>query len=798
MICSLAHGHAQALAFGRAQSIAVLGRPLDVRIPVTFAPNEPTDSICAKVEVFYGDIRAPATIELGRSTRAASTDWILRVRSSVALDEPVVTVAVAAGCDSVQTRRYTLFTEPPPDEASNAVASVGSLPSFPTVTAPAQAGASGRAAERFVVATAATAAAALAVSPVAATDTSSAAPAANSTKQIPAERRAQRKNAARQMEQGAASAVDSTVEIGLDRSSASDVKKTSPKLASQANRRDRLKIEPIDLRESLDTGPLRSSALLESAPSANPQQRAAFSALWQALSSPPEDIARNNLRLDKLQADVAALQLAAGAQTSLLQAAQNQTESTNQTRKLIGLGLGVAALAAFAAGVWGVLLVRRRREGSKTPWWRGHSEHDDSGLAPLKGKTGAKRSTWQDADLVNDEVFGSDLAGRASALKSRGNQSNETNATVGHSAQTERGRYLDESRKRVDEILSERDAVSSRSSSLQDFDSPRDFALSMPGGPEKYLSADELIDITQQADFFVSLGQHDQAILLLQEHIEGESEASPLPYVDLLGLHHSQDQRAAFESLSVRFQSKFNSKVPSFDDFGHDKGGLEDYPTAMSRITALWPSIKVLPVIEESLRRRPDVKSKPFSLQAYRELIFLYTFVKFQAESNEAVVAPSLGDFQPTRIRPLDSVSSHSTSSTKLRNPDSMFGQGVGGGDSSNFGPDVASGSGNLPSIDDHLVHREDFEGSVRTGAWEADLPPQSQNLGVDIDLSDAFNAPSAVLDPSSGLAASQPVAAPSPDTFSSDSGLIEFDFEPEIVQPTSVKPIDLSGKSVR
>ncbi|MEO7954312.1 MAG: hypothetical protein ABIR35_09530 [Polaromonas sp.] len=48
----------------------------------------------------------------------------------------------------------------------------------------------------------------------------------------------------------------------------------------------------------------------------------------------------------------------------------------------------------------------------------------------------------------------------------------------------------------------------------------------------------------------------------------------------------------------------------------------------MTRIVALWPTPKVLEVIEESTFRKPDSKSEVFSLAAYRELLLLHAIAK--------------------------------------------------------------------------------------------------------------------------------------------------------------------------
>ena len=57
--------------------------------------------------------------------------------------------------------------------------------------------------------------------------------------------------------------------------------------------------------------------------------------------------------------------------------------------------------------------------------------------------------------------------------------------------------------------------------------------------------------------------------------------------------------------------------------------GLESYQRALSRIEALWPSSKVLDVIEESIFRRSGTDGEQaFDLEAYRELLLLYAVAR--------------------------------------------------------------------------------------------------------------------------------------------------------------------------
>ena len=80
--------------------------------------------------------------------------------------------------------------------------------------------------------------------------------------------------------------------------------------------------------------------------------------------------------------------------------------------------------------------------------------------------------------------------------------------------------------------------------------------------------------------------------------------------------------------LRVEFNQHFNGRIPSFDFYTDFSPGLEIYQTALARIEALWPSPKVLEVIEESIFKKPDANTEAFNLEAYRELLLLYAVAK--------------------------------------------------------------------------------------------------------------------------------------------------------------------------
>jgi hypothetical protein len=281
-----------------------------------------------------------------------------------------------------------------------------------------------------------------------------------------------------------------------------------------------------------------------------------------------------------------------------------------------------------------------------------------------------------------------------------------------------------------------------------------DFSASIPGNA-RAVNVEELFDIQQQADFFLSLGQHEQAIEVLKNHISDNVETSALAYLDLLKIYHQLDRRDDYSLLREDFNKVFNAQVPVFDAFTDAGSGLEAYHKALSRIEALWPSAKVLEIIEESIFRKPGSgDGEAFDLEAYRELLLLYAMAKDVVERGG-----SLMDFDVDNL---------STPPDADSQPPSLF-------SSTTIQPLSASldmrGGDSLPGTDD---------GGVEP-LPEISMPRPSPRLGLDIDLTELEPSPSDFLqigvEPPAHERAPHPTREPdAQEPQGHDSNLIDFD----------------------
>ncbi|HSM21801.1 MAG TPA: hypothetical protein VK876_06295, partial [Rubrivivax sp.] len=148
-----------------------------------------------------------------------------------------------------------------------------------------------------------------------------------------------------------------------------------------------------------------------------------------------------------------------------------------------------------------------------------------------------------------------------------------------------------------------------------------------PAHEGRDVSIEELIDLEQQAEFFVVLGQDDAAIDLLVEHLRQTGGVSPLPYLKLLEIYRRRDDRDAYERTRSRFNRRFNAYAPDWHADLKAGRSLEDYPRVMGWLQHVWPRpIDAMAELEALLFRKDG--GELFDLPAYAEVLFLYALAR--------------------------------------------------------------------------------------------------------------------------------------------------------------------------
>jgi pilus assembly protein FimV len=583
-----------AMSLGRSRGAALLGRGLDITVLASVEPKDETPDLnCFSAEVFYGETRIGAQNVTITQARSNPTELALRVRASSIIDEPFVTVYVRAACGLSVSRRYVLLADSPSEPAAPLAVPPAATVAPASNTATPNAAASG-------------------TTPAPAVTTFSADVAAK--RKAREERRAAlRANTA---STDAVAAKPERVEPRIpERKNKASLAAVPDKAATQAAT-PRLKLDLLDVTGSYEPR-LRSSAELLSQPTTDMHARAQAAAMWRAINSSPEDLLRDGERLQAIEAEVRAMSELTKQQSKDLAVLRTELGQAQRTRYANPLVYALAAfsLAALGFGIW----MWRRRANASAPWW-GNATRYGKEPGPDRADAGLPANARPQVYARSPAVdFAPPPVAAAAAEFS-----------------PPPAPFVPSRRANLNSGMAALAAQTSSRRGQTDFS-----ALVATPRP---VNAEELFDIQQQADFFMSLGQHSQAIDILQNHISDSVGTSALAYLDLFDIYHKIGQREDFDVLRDEFNRVFNAQVPEFDQYGMSSRGLEDYESAMQRIQALWPSSKVLDVIEESIFRMPELDAKPFDLEAYRELMLLYAIAK-EVSIDDGDSGQSLVDF---------------------------------------------------------------------------------------------------------------------------------------------------------
>ena len=562
-----------ALGLGPGPQSVTLGQPLDLSITARLESGESLGPECVSAEVWVGEQRAvPASVSLRPATGANASAVIIRVSTALVIDEPVVTVQLQAGCVSRVSRRYVAFADPVLAPAAVSVLPpVASLPAPPAATLPQV--------ETLLERAPATAA----ESPRA---TASPAPPGPPRDAVVPSKRAEQRAARLAARRQAAAAVPAkkliakaaTAAATQAAPAATKQAKLAPTPAAQAAPTPRLRLDPVDATTTAATaGP----EVIEQAFAAVSQAASAARASAAAASAAAERMAALERTLERTKSE------ARGSQSEIerLRALVNRPlPAQDWFWPLIAVMLAVALLAAWLA--WRLRAMQRTQE---VAW--------------------ARASAFAAADVPTKET---------SPLPLINTMPPQTTPNA----------------------LSRPEPLSAASDDADDADGPgsgmhRAMARTVVLPPTarvdeaspRDVSIEELIDIDQQAEFFIALGQDSAAIDMLVAHLRNTGGGSPLTYLKLLEIYRRVGDHDAYERTRTRFNQRYNAYAPQWGaDLAQGKS-LEDYDAVVPRLTQAWTRpLDAMAELEALLFRKS--RGELFDLPAYRDVLFLYALAR--------------------------------------------------------------------------------------------------------------------------------------------------------------------------
>lgn len=627
VVCA-SSGPSAALTLGRLQGHAFIGQTLDVKVQVQWDAGEAVDANCFAAEVLHGDTAqdpSKFSLRLEPQAGAVSPTGLLRIQSQVAIDEPVVTVTVRGGCQSKSIRRYVILADVPTGPA----AVVPTLP-VSTLGAPSVAQAQQLAAG---------AAPSRAGTQQARTDSAPAGAPARSPRPARSVRTAQEGPVL--VTPDALAPPKAPAVLGQP---TTDRPVQRPAATREAGRgKSRLKLDVLDL--SIDYSPvLKASNELQSVPELDPAKRAQAQLWWKQLNASPEDMLREAEQAQQLSRDIQALRdITASNQKAVadLQVQLRRAEEERYANPLV-----YALIAALVACLGALIWMWRRTPRTQHHWSEGLAEPQDSQVSELHDQDSVLVPVAELAELsehvpppqrISEVDIDIDLAHATTTVRPSPVVVPSASAAVADAGVA---------------VVAPPSPSSTGSKVLRTHDPraaarPRDFQHSV-SSDIRFIDSEEVVDVREQAEFFLSLGQHDKAVEVLTSRIAQCGESSPLVCLDLLKILHMLGRKPDYEFMRAEFHIWFTGRIPEFGHFDETGRGLEEYPHVLERIVALWPDVRALEFIEDCLfNREGEVDGVKFDMCAYRELLLLHAIAKHIVRTTDKVVSS-----EPIRVPP--------------------------------------------------------------------------------------------------------------------------------------------------
>jgi hypothetical protein len=629
-----------ALGLGRPVSRAILGESFQATVPLRLEAGEEFDDKCLVADVYFGDDKIEAARVQTTLVPGKGAERSVRITTSAVINEPVVTLYVAAGCAAKVSRKFVAFADPP---ALAAVAQDVSPPVDPVRDAEGPGVASSGAAGVSQSATSGRPPASRRADRLAAAERSRTVASASPSGSA-GERQA---SPAHLTESGAEHKAGRLASARKDKLSARLDKGAAPATGA------RLVLDPVEADATVAPSLMMSSDMkggLDVDSAQAQERRAAAAALWAAMNASPEQLARDRTRMQELEQRLARLQqdsVAAREKVLALEARVREAEEGRLTQPLV---MGLAGVSALLAAALFFVVRRQKPADAQATWWQPDAEAEAVSASGEPAPVSAPLAEPV-LDRTAAEFVALDAAARATeppALAGQASPAAEASVPLSMPA-------------------TQLAATSAMATGPQ---APVAISAVNPEASEavRALSVEELIDLEQQAEFFSVLGQDDAAIELLESSIHHSAGSSPLPYLKLLEMYQRLGRETDYQRMQAEFNQRFNAYAPSWDadlSHGHD---LTDYPGVLERLQAIWSSPpQAMSVLQKSLTR-PDDSVETFDLPAYRELLFLYAVARDLSEresqdrpavdllardTQALTMVPDIDLDEPTSVAPL-------------------------------------------------------------------------------------------------------------------------------------------------
>jgi len=571
-----------ATGLGPTQGDVIIGRPFDVLVQTRVEPGQGLADLCLQVRLQYGESQVPGTsLSTSLQSTGAGGEALLRVRSTKPINEPIVTLGLQVGCQTVFRRTYTLLADWIPVQAVAAAD-----PAAAALVAPAlvpRPGLNGAAATP----------AAAAVVPAALPQPPEQSPIRLSA---PAPRPAGlerlRSKAPPRMAQvpAAAPAAPATPAAPLA---------PPPTVAAGA----RLQLDPIPM--PAQASPVAAVAPEGAVAGALPDAPLAEVGAAQNVLAAPEQ------ELLALRAEQEQLRLALQSTQAQLLQMQTQAQAGVPAAWLYGLGALLLLLlgGALYAHRSGRLLLSRPAAATPAPWWE--TTLPDQAM---QTKPGFEPSQPMAAPVNAPAPVA------VPVLASPGSVAETTNPAA--RAQTSALPAVGAPAASAPAVAPTRTPAALSSDWL---DADAVTGLEVAEGrasmfaevPVAVLDQRALVEAWQQAEFFESIAQRTQAMEVLKAFVAGHARASEAPYLRWLVLAAKAGDASELAEATRFYENHFQRMAPRAEAILAQRG-LEHNVALLQTLQAQWPQSAAAEVIERALASQPG---EPGSVLTVRTLV---------------------------------------------------------------------------------------------------------------------------------------------------------------------------------
>ena len=580
------------MGFGRTGTTTTLGQTLNFAAIVALDVDESLARECVAAEVLIGDGKvAPENVRTTLETVRETGERRVRVTTRVAVDEPVVTVVVSVGCRSQVSRRFVAFIDPPmlnlasaeieslpPQRVDNQVAPLLDIvrgAQAPRREAPARkdsseqlASSEGPVDQRRTTRSASR----LAASPVAVRT--------------------------RPVREARATPARKPATVVASTSGVLAASRTAPRLRLDA---------ASGLAPPATPRTVASTPAPMPVPAIDPAG-AQIMAAQAAAHAASAALARERDRIQSLEAGMARLHSDSLAQQKTLvelQARLRQSESERYANGLVyALSAGLVFFALLSAAFWAL----RPRQRRRARWF------DEAAQRERLARKAEARPPQEAATTRNET--------NSPAISQHPSQWGDSAPSITPVTAPATIGGLE-----VTTVLAPQSHFARMSESAASANA------STPGEATRPMSSpiEDLIDLEQQAEFFVVLGQDEAAIALLDAHLQSGGASSPLPYLQLLEIHQRRGDHPAYDKVRQAFQRQFHAFAPEWSSDLHFGRSLDEYPQAIARIQAIWSMpLHAMESLDGLLLRRSE-EEESFDFPAYRDQLFLYSIARDRA-----------------------------------------------------------------------------------------------------------------------------------------------------------------------